>query len=494
MPNFDTLAQGVEPVSGYEPILELGRGGMGTVSLARAVGAGGFERLVVIKRLNRELLGQEQAVQRFLGEARHAALIHHANVVGIHQVGRDEDGYFLVLDYVEGGSLDELVDRTALRGQRIPPPVALRIGLDALGGLSAAHRAEDPSGRPLHLLHRDVSLQNVLVGRDGVARLADFGIAKSTLASVSTDQKYIVGKLLYLPPEYLARKPVGPTLDIYALGVTLWMALAGTEPWPDADEAQLVAHICRDRIGHLSEAGVQIAPRIDALVAKACSPDPAGRYSSAREMADAIEDVGRETRWLASHAEVAAFVEALMGVDLQRRREKIAATLQSARGTDSAGLHRSSMPPAPKNGGRERRPVATTAGVELPRRRTSGSTWVLVVGVSAVAAAVGLLGVRAGKSRPAAPSVVSSATLEEVKPTASGGAAPSASSASSPQAAPTAGGAAAPFEQEAAARAGAVRPRAPLAPAQRVPSARREVEPGRVTRPTEGISTANPYR
>lgn len=343
MPQFDTIAPGREPIASYQHIMELGRGGMGTVNLARAVGAGGFERIVVVKRLNREFLGQADAVGRFMDEARYAALIHHANVVGIHQIGRDGDGYFLVLDYVEGSSLDGLVDRAALRGQRMPPPIVLRIGLDALAGLHAAHSVEDGRGKRLGLLHRDVSLQNVLVGRDGVTRIADFGIAKSTVTSVVTDQGFMVGKLLYSPPEYLWRRPVGPTLDVYALGITLWIAFAGIDPWPDSDDAQLMARILHDRVPRLSDVGIQIAPTVDALIAKACDPDPARRFQTAREMADAIESIGRDTGWLAGHAEVAEYVEKLLGVELRQRRERIAHLVDEIRST--APLHKSVAPP-----------------------------------------------------------------------------------------------------------------------------------------------------
>jgi eukaryotic-like serine/threonine-protein kinase len=347
MPTFDTIAPGTKPIAAYQPIFELGRGGMGTVHLARAVGAGGFERLVVVKRLKEEMLEYPEAVQRFLDEARQAALIHHANVVGIHQIGRDAKGYFLVLDYVEGSALDALVGRAAQRNQRIPASIVLRIALDALAGLSAAHRATDPSGRPLNLLHRDVSAQNVLVGHDGVTRLADFGVAKSALASVQTDQRYIVGKLMYLPPEYLGRQPVGPTLDIYSLGVTLWTAFAGGDPWPDASEAELVTRICQERLPSLSEVGVRVAPQIEALVMRACDPDPGERFQSARAMADEIEAMARETGWVASHAEVAELLDDLIGSDLSRRRERVASVVASlpTPDTQSEKTHRS-VPPS----------------------------------------------------------------------------------------------------------------------------------------------------
>ncbi len=328
MTTFSTLARGDQPVASYEPILELGRGGMGVVVLARATGIGGFERLVVVKRLHRHMLSEELAVRRFLDEAKTVASVHHANVVGIHQVGEDEEGLFLVLDYVEGASLDEVVDRAGLKGRTIPAEIVLRIALDALAGLHAAHQATDAVGRALGILHRDVSLQNVLIGKDGVARLADFGIAKSAVASVSTDTRYLVGKLLYLPREYLKREPVGPTLDVYALGLTLWIALAGRDPWPEGSEGQLVAQIL-EGVPSLSSSGVTVAPQVERIVMRACALDPADRFQSARDMADAIEAVGRDTGWIASHGEVAQFLDGLLASDLAKRRERIAEALAS---------------------------------------------------------------------------------------------------------------------------------------------------------------------
>jgi serine/threonine-protein kinase len=231
-----TAAPAVKP----QLLFELARGGMATVHLARMVGIGGFERFVVVKRiLDPDDLQQERA-QRFLSEAKVAAHIHHANVVGTHQIGIDEQGLYMVLDYVEGGSLATLVDRAALRGEMLPIPMILRVALDALAGLHAVHRATSNDGAPLGIVHRDVSLQNVLVGRDGIARLADFGIAKSARVPRTTKTGSLVGKLLYLPPEYIRQEPTDVTADLYMLGVTLWCALTGEEPWQAKNEAQLM--------------------------------------------------------------------------------------------------------------------------------------------------------------------------------------------------------------------------------------------------------------
>jgi serine/threonine-protein kinase len=308
----------------YETLLELGEGGMAVAYLARTLGAGGFERWVVLKRLNLELAANPEAIERFLGEARVAARIHHANVVGTQHVGRDNAGPFIVLDYVEGGALDELVNAGVKLGNPLGAGVLLRIALDALAGLQAVHDATDPSGRPLEILHRDISLENVLVSvHDGVARLADFGVARSVLSPVRTSPGYFVGKLLYLAPEYLKRKPVGATLDLYALGVTLWLALAGERPWRELGDGQIVSAIVEEGFPPLP-AHVNVPSELRALIARACDRDPTRRFQSARAMTAAIEALDREHGWVASHAEVAECVELLLGQSLRRRRHALA--------------------------------------------------------------------------------------------------------------------------------------------------------------------------
>src|SRR5262249_9765366 len=146
----EPLAQRIGP---YEVLLDIGSGGMGIISLARAtgepVGAAGFTRLVALKRPHGALASDVDVLRRFLDEARLLAQVHPANVVGIHQIGSAAGGHFLVLDYIEGGTLDELLSRTVLRRKKLPPPVVLRIVSDVLAGLHAVHEAADVGGRPL---------------------------------------------------------------------------------------------------------------------------------------------------------------------------------------------------------------------------------------------------------------------------------------------------------------------------------------------------------
>ncbi|HSU37916.1 MAG TPA: protein kinase, partial [Polyangiaceae bacterium] len=286
----------------------------------------------VLKRLNGELARSDEAVQRFLAEARVAARLHHANVVGTHQIDWDEVGPFIVLDYVEGGSLSDLVDATHDSGEKLPVPVVLRMALDVLAALSAVHEAKDGDGRPLDILHRDVSLENILIGvSDGVARLSDFGVAKSALGRTITDPGCFVGKVLYFAPEYLLREPVGTPLDLYALGVTLWLALTGDELWPGRSDGHLARAIVEEGVPSL-DGHRDVAPAVRDFVARACARDPRARFQSAREMAAVLQELERHGA-MATHAEVAACVERLLGERLRERRAAIARLAPELAGT-----------------------------------------------------------------------------------------------------------------------------------------------------------------
>jgi serine/threonine-protein kinase len=303
-------------------LLELGRGGMGTVYLARLVGAGGFERLVAIKRSHAPSMGQELHRERFLREARLAASIHHANVVGIHQIGEDHDGPYLACDYVEGEALAGLIER-GNSAQPVPTPIALRVVLDALAGLHAAHETQDNKGQRLGMLHRDVSIENLLVGRDGVTRLTDFGIAKSAVGPGLTEAGVIHGKLLYLTPEYLEGEAGARSDDTYAMGVTLWIALAGAFPYRALENAALIQEVLRKPIPSLAQAGVDAGPMLEAFLARAVSRKRNDRFQTAREMLDALEAVSSQETRAARHLDVAEFVERSVGAKLSARRAKI---------------------------------------------------------------------------------------------------------------------------------------------------------------------------
>lgn len=479
----DTRSESVEAdaaAPAYATLLELGRGGMGSAALACATGLGGFERLVVIKRLRKELTGDERAIKRILAEARLAASIHHANVVATQHTGVDEQGPFLVLDYVEGASLEELVDASRLRGAPLPLAVCLRIALDVLSGLSAIHGAHDSRGRPLDILHRDLSLQNVLVGRDGVARIADFGIAKSALASGMTDEGYLIGKLHYLSPEYLRRESVGPAMDVYALGVTLWLAVTGKSLWSGASDGQVMHAILSEGIPRAS-AVMHIHPAVDELLARACAPWPEMRYETARVMSEEIEHIQREAGLAASHREVAETLESLVGGELDQRRKLVASMLEQQGRVGGAGV------PDTGRAARAKSESAISAKSSDIPPATKSRKWVLATSLGTLAfstvSALVAMAIRNDASSPtvsAAPSTSAAAPSPALR----------APVAPQPSVFPVASEAAPAVSSAVAATPSAVAPKS--APARR--RAATTASPAREARAPDDIKAKNPYR
>jgi serine/threonine-protein kinase len=275
----------------------------------------------------------------------------------------------------------------------VPLPIVVRIVLDGLSGLHAAHEAKDASGQSMRILHRDVSRQNLIVGRDGVTRLSDFGISKSTLHSTVTNQNYIAGKLIYMPPEYLSRAPVDRRMDVYAMGVTLWVALVGNEPWLDEPDAQVLARILREGIPTVASAGVSVPAEIEEIVARACQLHPADRFASARQMIDALEDFGRRTGTLASQLQVAEYVEAMAGPALDERRKAIADRLKGR-----AVSNLSTTPPPPS--GAPSSAVRATSAETQQQKRSSALRWAYAIVPLALAAIAAAVAISLGRSSP----------------------------------------------------------------------------------------------
>ncbi|MCA9588320.1 MAG: serine/threonine protein kinase, partial [Myxococcales bacterium] len=226
----------------------LAAGGMATVHLGRLLGPVGFSRTVAIKRLHAQFAADPEFVSMFLDEARVAARIRHPNVVPTLDVVTTDGELFLVMEYVPGESLAKLTRAVRERGERIPLPVMSAIMVGTLLGLHAAHEATDERGEPLHIVHRDVSPQNVLVGTDGVAKILDFGVAKAAGRIQTTREGQIKGKLAYMPPEQLRGGDVTRKCDVYAAGVMLWELLTGQRLFSGDNEGAVVARVLEGRI------------------------------------------------------------------------------------------------------------------------------------------------------------------------------------------------------------------------------------------------------
>jgi serine/threonine-protein kinase len=305
---------------------EIASGGMATVHFGRLIGPAGFARPVAIKRLHAQFARDPDFVKMFLDEARLAARIAHPNVVSTLDVVAEDGEVFLVMEYVPGTSLGQLVRTLRKSGARVPPLVAVGIVSGVLQGLQAAHEARDDRGDRLDLVHRDVSPQNVLVGTDGIARLLDFGVAKASGRMQTTRDGQLKGKLAYMAPEQVRGDPLTRRTDVYAAAVVLWEALTGKRLFYAENEASVLARVLCAEVPAPSSIVPELPRSFDRVVLRGLDRDPAKRYANAREMAADLDAcVGA-----ASPAEIGEWVQATATDELRQRAAHIAEVERSA--------------------------------------------------------------------------------------------------------------------------------------------------------------------
>jgi serine/threonine-protein kinase len=336
------LGAGRTRVDRYELIGEVASGGMATVYLARLTGVGGFARFVAMKRLHPHLAGEKEFVEMFLDEARLAAGIHHPNVVSILEVGASPVGYYIVMEYIEGDTLARLLARAAGHGRRLPTPIAVRLVLDALAGLHAAHELRDDQGRMLGLVHRDVSPQNILVGVDGIARITDFGVARASSRLTSTRVGQLKGKLAYMAPEQAAGDDLDRRADVFSAGILIWETLAAKRLFKAENEAATLSRVLSEPIPDLTQVAPKLSRALSSAVRRALERNRDRRYASAAELADAIERAALSNEGIASTRDVASFVSSMMGEEIAQQRDAVRAWLARSEPSQVATL----MPPA----------------------------------------------------------------------------------------------------------------------------------------------------
>lgn len=402
----------------YELLFELASGGMGTVYVGRRLGAGGFQRVVAIKRMKPAIVEDPLAVSAFHEEARIASLVQHANVVAIHDVHQQGDELFLVMDYVEGVSLAHLLRQLRKLGKRLARDVGLRIVYDALLGLHAAHELCDHEGRSLELVHRDATPHNVLLGTDGSVRLTDFGIARAVARAGHTDPGCAKGKFAYMAPEHAFAEPLDRRADIFAMGVVAWEVLTGRRLFENRTMREVARGAALGKIPRPSERGAACSPALDDLVLRALAPWRDDRYATAMDFANAIDELASAEGGLPPSSAIADVVELVCGDDVRARTQQLREALRDkAPALDSSSTVRrrsrggSDAPPAraPRDAHLEARiPTPTAApardttasessapsspNAATPRRRAPwGRFAIIVVGASLWAMAIGVL-------------------------------------------------------------------------------------------------------
>src|SRR5688572_6265039 len=296
---------------------EIAAGGMATVHLGRLMGAAGFSRTVAIKRLHEGLVRDPDFASMFMDEARLAARIRHPNVVSVLDVVNEGAELFLVMDYVQGESLSRLV--RAVRPGVMPPRITTTIVAGVLHGLHAAHEATTEHGEALHIVHRDVSPQNIMIGTDGVGRVLDFGVAKASHRAQTTKDGTVKGKISYMAPEQLLSENIDRRVDIYACAVVLWETLTGERLFDGDNQGRIVRKILDEDVPPPSSKVAGLRTTLDAAVMKGLEKDPRKRWQTAREFAAALE----RAMPTAPLTDIGEFVESIAGAALSSRAKRV---------------------------------------------------------------------------------------------------------------------------------------------------------------------------
>jgi serine/threonine-protein kinase len=264
-------------------------GGMGTVYLAEQVGEAGFSKTVALKVIRKERLQDANALQMFIDEAKLVADLVHVNIAQVLNLGCCGGVYFIVMEYLHGKSAAEYVGRHRELRRRPPAEFAAFIASRVCRGLEYAHTKKDRTGRPLGIVHRDVTPSNLIVDFRGSVKLTDFGIAKALTMNMPDETKVIMGKFPYMSPEQARGEITDARSDLFSLGLVLYEMTTGTRVYTPESRRELLTLMTRYRIKDPRKIAPDLPEALTTIVMRALEKDPRNRWQSALEMGDALE-------------------------------------------------------------------------------------------------------------------------------------------------------------------------------------------------------------
>jgi serine/threonine protein kinase len=280
----------------YEILRHLATGGMADVFVARASGIEGFSKILVLKRIRPELAGDPGIVDLFLHEARLAATLEHPNIAQVYDVGMVNDSYFFTMEYVHGADLRAVLRESIVKKRPIPLADAVLIGRDVCAALHYAHEKRGFDGRPLDLIHRDVSPSNVLLSYDGAVKVCDFGIAKATSLHEDTNQAVLKGKFSYMSPEQLRCQPLDRRSDIFAIAIVLYELTTQTKLFRGDSDFDVMKAVAEQHIIEPSVMRPDYPRELERIVLKGLNRGRDRRYATAQEMQLDLEKLALEQK------------------------------------------------------------------------------------------------------------------------------------------------------------------------------------------------------
>lgn len=308
----------------YTLLKRLATGGMAEIFLAKQEGMGGFEKEVVVKRLLPAFATQEDRVQMFMEEGRIAAALTHPNIAQIFDLGREQDDYYIAMEYVHGVDLRRVCSQGIAEGNYLPLQHAVRVIAEVLDALHYAHTRVDKDGTPLGIVHQDVTPTNILVTFEGGVKLVDFGVARSA-TSPEEISGMIAGKAGYMSPEQVVQGPVDARADIFAAGINLYEITVGRRLFRGEDGEDTLAVVDRCEVPRPRSVNPDFPDRLERVIMRALSKDPEARYADARAMQIALEDFLASEGLRSTAGMLASYMQSLFKTELEMERARSAA-------------------------------------------------------------------------------------------------------------------------------------------------------------------------
>ena len=379
----------------------LGAGGAASVYLARLEGPHGFERFLALKIVHQHLLDDSEFVSMFLDEAKLTVRLSHPNIVHTYELGHHGGESFIAMEYLAGKPLSQVYERAFRRGTPLSYDLIAWLGARAAEALHYAHNVTDEQGQPLHVVHRDISPDNLFVTYDGQVKLIDFGVARAEGRLTKTAWGQVKGKFRYMSPEYALGRSFDHTLDLFALGATLYEAALGTIAFDGADEVQTVERLMLGNFSDPRSIRGDFPPALAEILARAMSPERSQRFESGNELAAALD-------------ELVPLSSADTRTKLARTMEQLFEQERSLETRNRAELRALEAPTTEE-------PTPLHHEVRIARARSRLPHWLLPVVVGAGAAALGLWLVMlgTGQNEPTEASPVAAPAVEQQAQTAS---------------------------------------------------------------------------
>jgi serine/threonine-protein kinase len=379
-----------EKIGRYQLCFELASGGMASVYLARAEGDPGFQKLVALKRIHPHLADEKDYLEMFLDEARIASQITHANVCSVFDFGEADGEYFIAMEYLVGEPLSRVHRRVVAdvdqRSSPLLPARMARVIAQACEGLHAAHELQDADGESLHVVHRDVSAENLFVTYNGATQVVDFGIAHARQRVHHTEAGQVKGTFPYMAPEQMTAAVVDRRVDIWALGAVLWELLTLRRLFLRDTDVNTMYAVLSGEIRPPSDYRSDVPTELDEIVLKALQRNPNERWQSTREMGKALRRCLANQEHLIGPAEIAEWMTALFPSGESRKRQ----LMEIARTTDTSIASDPPQRPGDQSGRRGVQ-IPETSGRRMPAAPpVPASLLVMVIGVATVLTVVAL--------------------------------------------------------------------------------------------------------